>query len=157
MPGDLLRYLSGPSPYSSWWLVPGLVIVAAVIAWCAGVLVWTLPPARLRGMPLVGSLHARLIRRRFAHTIRTAMDGYRTGALSATEAATVMRRTLRSFLALVTGSRAQYMHVGDMAAGNLAPAAPLFAALNDIQFNAASAVDLDAVADDAEELISSWS
>ncbi|MCW2651533.1 MAG: Uncharacterized protein JWR32_2509 [Mycobacterium sp.] len=156
MPGDLLRYVCGPSPYSWWWLVLGLVVVAAVIAWCAGVLVWTLPAERLRQMPLIGPVHALMIRRRFAHTIRTAIEGYRSGELSAPEAATVMRGTLRSFLALVTGSRAQYMHVGDMAAGNLAPAAQVFAALNDIQFNIASAVDLDAVADEAEELITSW-
>jgi len=157
VPGDLLRYLSGPSPYSSWWLVLGVVILAGVIAWCAGVLVWTLPPEQLRRVPLIRSLHARLIRRRFAHTIRSARKDYRTGELSAPQVATVMRRTLRSFLALMTGGRAQYMHVGDMAASSLAPAAPVFTALNDVQFNTASRVDLDGVAGEAEELIRSWS
>jgi hypothetical protein len=158
MPDDLLRYLSGPGPYSSWWLVVGQVILAAVIAWYAGVLVWTQSPERLRRIPLIRSLHAGLLRRRFAHSIRTARNDYQAGELSAAQAAAAMRRTLRSFLSLQTGSRTQFMHVGDMAASrNLAPAAPVLSALNEAQFNTTSDAELIRIGHEAEELIRSWS
>ena len=157
MPGDLLRYLEGPGPYSSWWLVLGIGILLVTFSWCTGIFVWTLPAHRLRRIPLVRSLHARLLRRRFALSVRASRRDYRSGRLPAPDAAAAMRRTLRSFLALKTGSRAQYMHVGDMATGDLAPAAPVISALNDVQFNVTSDRDLDAVGHEAEELIRSWS
>jgi hypothetical protein len=157
MPDDLLRYLEGPSSYSSWWLVIGVALVAAVIVWCAGVVVWTLPARPLRGIPLVGSLQDRLLRRRFVHSIRAARDRYRASELSAAQAAADMKHTLRSFLAAETGRSVLHMHVADMAGSELAPAAPMVSALDDAQFNIASDVDLDGIGNQAEELILSWS
>lgn len=156
MPGELLRYLSAPAPYSWWWLVVGVAIAAAAIMWTAGVLVWTLPERSLRRVPQIRALHQRLIRRRFAGAIRTARAQYRAGELSAAQAAGVMRQVLRSFLAVTTGDRVHYMHVGDMAAGDLASAAPVFCGFNDAQFNAGSHVDVDDLGHEAEELIRSW-
>ncbi|HZA12569.1 hypothetical protein [Mycobacterium sp.] len=157
MPDDLLRYLGAPAAYSSWWLVLGAAMLAAVMACAAGVYVWTLPTESLRRIPLIRTVHGRLIRRWFAGSIRAARDDYRAGKLSAAQTAAVIRRTLRSFLALTTNSMAHFMHVADMTDSDLAPAAPLFCALNDAQFNGASGVDVDGVGRDAEELIRSWS
>jgi hypothetical protein len=157
VPGDLLRYLGGPTPYPSWWLAIGGAIVLAVIGWYVGVVVWTLPAQRLRKIPLIRLLHARLIRRRFARSIRAASERHRKGMLSPAQAAAMMSRTLRSFLTLTTDHRVQYMHVDDIAVGDLAPAAPVLSALNDARFNAASRVDLTSTGHDAEELIRSWS
>ncbi|MBV9088517.1 MAG: hypothetical protein JO044_01215 [Mycobacteriaceae bacterium] len=157
MPDDLLRYLGAPASYSSWWLVLGVLLALGAIVWCAAVVVWTMPPKRLRRIPVIRSVHGRLVRRRFAGSIRAARDGYRGGELSAAQAAAVMRRTLRSFFALTATGRAPYMHVTDMAASDLASAAPVFRALNDAQFNTGSRVDVNSVGDEAEELIRSWS
>jgi hypothetical protein len=156
VPDDLLRFVSGPTPYSAWWLWIALALLALVIAWHVGVFVWTLPSQRLRRLPLVRTLHARLLRRRFARTVRSIGAQYRAGDLTATEAGAQMSRTLRSFLHQATGTRAQYMHVDDIGSSDLATAAPLFSALNDAQFNSASPVDVGEVGTAAEELILSW-
>lgn len=154
---DLLRYVSGPLPFSPWWLWAGVTLIAAVIGWLAGIFVCTMPPARLRGMPVIGGLHARLLRRRFARSVAAICGQHRSGAISARQAAAAISRTLRSFLFLATGTRAQYLHVGDIASSDLAPAGPLFEALGDIQFNTESRIDVGAVGRSTEELIRSWS
>lgn len=156
MPDDLLRFVVGPSPYSAWWLWIALALLLAVIAWYAGVFVWTLPAERLRYLPVVRSAHAKLLRRRFARTIRSIDERYRAGDLPAAQASAQMSRTLRSFLHQATGTRAQYMHVDDIRSSDLAKAAPLFSALNDAQFNTTSPVEVSRVGATAEELIRSW-
>ena len=156
MPDDLLRYVSGPMPYSPWWLWLGVVLLVGVIAWCAGIFVWTLPSHRLRRIPVVRSLHAALLRRRFTRTIRSVDKQYREGELSAAQACAQMSRTMRSFLHQATGTRAQYMHVDDITASPLATAAPLFSELNDAQFNTTSRVDVRKVGAAAEEMIRAW-
>jgi hypothetical protein len=156
VPDDLLRYVGGPTPYSPWWLWLGLLLLVLVIAWCAGVFVWTLPSHRLRRIPVVRSLHAALLRRRFTRRIRFVAKQYRAGELSAAQACAGLSRTLRSFLHQATGTRAQYMHVGDITASPLAKAAPLFTELNDAQFNTASHVNVSEVGSAAEEMIRTW-
>ena len=156
MPGDLLRYVSGPMPYSSWWLWLGLLLLTLVIAWCASVFVWTLPSHRLRRIPVVRDLHAALLRRRFTRTIRSVDKQYRAGELSAAQACAQMSRTLRSFLHQATGTPAQYMHVDDITASPLAKAAPLFSKLNDAQFNTTSRVNVSQAGSAAEEMIRTW-
>jgi hypothetical protein len=157
MSADLLRYLGAPAPYSVWWLVAGLMIVAAVIGWCAVVFVWTMPPDTLRRIPVVRTVHEGIVRRRFTRAIRGAVEAYQAGDATAADAATTMRTALRGFLVLQVGGRARYLHVAEMADTDLAPAAPVFSDLNDAQFNTASSVDLDKVGHTAEELIRSWS
>lgn len=156
MPDDVLRFVSGPSPYAAWWLWCGLALLIVVVAWCVGVFVWTLPAARLRSIRGIRSLHSKLLRRKFARSIRSIDARHRAGELSAAQASNQMSRTLRSFLHQATGTRAQYMHVEDIRSSELAKAAPVFAALNDGQFNTASAVEVDAIGSTAEELIRSW-
>lgn len=67
-----------------------------------------------------------------------------------------MSRTLRGFLHQATGTRAQYMHVGDISASPLAKAAPLFCELNDARFNTTSQVNVSKVGSAAEEMIRTW-
>ncbi len=156
MPDDLLRHLSGPTHYSWWWLAVVLVVLAVVIGWCVAVFVWTMPAERLRTMPLVRGLHSRLVRRKFTRAVDGIRASYRGGGISAAQASAAIRRTVRSFLHVRTGDRAQYMHLGDLASGRLAAAAPLVDALNDVQFSTAPRNDVDELAASARELIRSW-
>ncbi len=156
MPDDLLRFVSGPTPYSAWWLWLAIAVMMLVTAWYIGVFVWTLPAERLRRLPFVGSWHATLLRRRFSRTIGAIGEQHRRGELSASQAAARMSRTLRSFLHQATGTPAQYMHVETIAAGDLAAAAPVFEALNDARFNTASPVDVDETGSTAQELVRTW-
>jgi hypothetical protein len=153
---DLLRFIGGPLPFSSWWLWIGVISILAVIVWCVGVFIWTMSPARLRTVPVVNVLHGRLIRRRFARSVRKIIQHYRAGGLSQQHASAAVSRTLRSFLYVATGAPAQYMHVGEIATGELARAEPLLAALNDIQFNRGTRADVGDLGRSAEELIRSW-
>jgi len=157
MPDDLLRFVSGPLPYASWWLWFGVALLILVIAWFVGVFVWTLPADRLRSIPWVRTLHAKLLRRKFTRAVRSIDQRYRAGELSSAQATGQMSRTLRSFLHQATGTRAQYMHVDNIRSSDLVETAPLFADLNDAQFNGASSVQVSRVGSRAEELIRSWS
>ncbi|MGE2727477.1 hypothetical protein [Mycolicibacterium pulveris] len=156
MPDDLLSYLIGPTPYSGWWLWLAIALMLVVITWYTAVFVWTLPSHRLRRIPVIRTWHATLLRRRFARTIGIVAEQHRRGELSASHAAARISRTLRSFLHQATGTPAQYMHVETIAAGELAPAAPVFKALDDAQFNAASPVDIGETGSAAQELVRTW-
>ena len=156
MPDDVLQFIFGPSPYAASWLWLGLALLILVIAWYVGIVVWTLPAHRLRAIPAVRSVHSKLLRRKFVRAIRSIDRQYRAGDMSAAEASRQLSRTLRSFLHQATGTPAQYMHVKSIQSGDLAEAAPLFASLNDAQFNTASPVDVSQAGASAEELIQSW-
>ena len=156
MPDDLLRHLIGPQAYSSWWLWLGLLLIVSVIGWYAGVFMWTLPSHRLRRIPVVRGLHARLIRNRFARRVRSIADEHGAGQMSAPVACAAISRTVRSFLHQSTGARAQYLHVEAMADAELAAAAPLLTRLGDAQFNAETTVYVADVSARAQELIRSW-
>lgn len=156
MPGDLLRYLGGPTGFSGWWWAVAALLLTVMIGFYVGVFVWTLPTARLRGLPLIRHLHSHLLRRRFAGTVRAITDRHRSGQLSDAQAAAALSRTLRSFLHLCTGTRVQYMHIGDITANpTLAAAAPVFTALNDAQFSTERR-SIDRVAHATTEVIQTW-
>ncbi|EUA12811.1 hypothetical protein I546_1724 [Mycobacterium kansasii 732] len=157
MPGDLLRYLGGPTGYSGWWWLVAGACAGVVICYYAGVYVWTLPAARLRRVPVIRSVHSYLLRRRFARTITTIGGQYGAGQLSDGQAAAAISRALRGFLCLSTGARVQYMHIDDIAKhGQLASATPVFAALNDARF-ATESIDMHGVIRAATEVIRTWS
>jgi hypothetical protein len=156
VPDDLLRFVSGPPPYAPLWLWCGLALVAVVIAWCVGVFVWTLPAERLRNIPAVRSVHAKLLRRKFVRTIRSLDQHRLAGDLSAAQTSAQMSRALRSFLHQATGTQAQYMHVDAIKSSDLAKSAPVFSALNDARFNSDSPVEIDEISSAAQELIRSW-
>lgn len=156
MPDDVLRFVIGPSPYSALWLWLGLLLLAVLIAWHVGVIVWTLPADRLRSIPWLRAVHSKLLRRRFSRTIVDIDRRFRAGDISAAQAGHQMSTTVRSFLHQATGTPAQYMHIADIESSDLAQAAPLLAALNDAQFNRTSSVDISGTGSSAEELIRSW-
>ncbi|HEX5256821.1 MAG TPA: hypothetical protein VFW69_23680 [Mycobacterium sp.] len=156
MPDDLLRHMFGPQPYSSCWLWLAVLPILAVIGWYGGIFVWTLPSRRLRRIPAVRRMHAWLIRNRFAHCVQRIGGEHDVGRMSAPAACGAISRTVRSFLHQATGARAQYVQIGAMAGGDLAPAAPLLTQLNDAQFNAESRIDVADLSARAQELIRSW-
>lgn len=156
MPDDLLRNVFGPQSYSSAWLLWAVLLVLVVIAWYAGVMVWTLPSQRLRRIPVVRRMHARVVRDRFARRVRHLADEHRAGRLPGPQASAAIARTVRTFLHQATGVRAQYLHVGALADGQLDAAAPLLTLLDDAQFNAETSVDVGDTSAMAQELIRSW-
>ncbi|MGV0836606.1 hypothetical protein [Mycolicibacterium thermoresistibile] len=156
MPDELLRFVGGPAPYSTSWLWIGLALLGGLITWYAAVLVWTLPSQRLRGIPVLRDLHARVLRRRFLGAVRDVTDGYRAGELTAAQAGAQLSRTLRSFLHQATGVPAQYLQVDELADTELADTAALFAELNAARFTTAATVDIEAAGARAEELVRTW-
>lgn len=159
MPDDLLRFIGGPPAYSPWWLWLGIALIVGVLLWYATIVVATMPSGRLRTLPAVRTLHARLVRYQFIRTVRTIARQHRAGELTAVQTGAALSRTLRSFLHQATGRRAQYMQLKTIAAGDLAPAAPVLAALGEVQFDAASTAstaDVDRLAADTEDVIRSW-
>ena len=156
MPDDLLRFVSGPPGYSLWWLWLGVALILGVFGWYATIFVSTLPSRQLRTMPVVRDAHARLLRQRFTGRVRTILRQHRAGELTDVAASAALSRTLRSFLHQATGRRAQYMQLKDIAADDLAAAAPILEALGDAQFSAAPAADVDKLGADTEDVIRSW-
>ncbi|WP_099040390.1 hypothetical protein [Mycobacterium neglectum] len=157
MSDELVGFVIGPTPYSSWWLWLAVLLVLVLIGWYAAVLVFTMPGRRIRGLPVIGAARSELVKRRSARAVRAIGERYRTGELAAAPAAAAVSREVRAFLHAATGARAEYMQVDAIAAGELASAAPVLADLIDAQFNADTVVDVGAVSDSAEELIHSWS
>lgn len=156
MQDDLLRHVIGPTPYSSWWLWAAVLLLIVLIAWYAGVFLFTMPTRRLRDLPVVGAMHGDMVRRRFAKTVRQISERYRAGDIATAPAGAAVSAALRGFLQQSTGIRVQYMQVEQIAAGELARAAPLLDQLDDAQFNVSSRVDISALSESAEELIRSW-
>lgn len=156
MPDDLLRFIGGPLPFSFWWVWVGVLLVIVVVVWCTGVFVWTTAPARLRTLPVIRNLHGWLVRRRFARSLQRTNQQYLAGGLTPAQAGAAVSRILRSFIYVTTGVRAQYLHVGDIADGELWGVGPLFNALNDVQFSAAPQSDMVTLGRSAEELVRAW-
>jgi hypothetical protein len=157
VPDDLLQRVIGPTAYSPawWWLA--LLLSVALIAFYAGVLLWTMPGRRLRDTRVMGGLRDGIVRHRYAKAVRDIGVRYRAGELDAASAAAALSGELRGFLRSVTGVRAEYLQLDDIAHdGALAPAAPIFGELSDAQFNDESHVDVSLVSTAAEELIRSW-
>lgn len=159
MPDDLLGSLIGPTPYSSiWvWIAAGLVVLT--VLWYVGVFWWT-APGRTRSEPsMIGAARVALQRRRALRAIQAVQNDYRAGQLTATAAGAALGEEVRRFLHDATGLRAEYVQVPDIATvagGVLAPAAPVLADLEDVQFNADSTVDVVAAGRAAEELVRQW-
>ena len=157
MSDELLRFVIGPTPYSSRWLWLALFLLLTVICWYVAVFAFTMPARRIRGLPIIGATRSELLKRRSARAVRTVGERYRAGELAAAPAAAAVSRELRVFLHHATGVRAEYMQVNAIAASELSSAAPVLSELNDAQFNADSTSDVGAASDSAEELIRTWS
>lgn len=157
MPGDdLLRFIGGPFAPSWWWVVLAAVLLTAAAAWVVGLIVWTLPPHRLRTIPVIRDVHRRLTQRRFIRAIDQTTRAHQQRALSVPQAVAAYSRALRTFLFMRTGINARYLHLDDISDGALAPAVPLLRRFHDAQFNAGTRADVDGLGRAAEELIRSW-
>lgn len=156
MPDDLLEFVSGPPSYSRLWLWLGIALLVAVVGWFAAIFVATMPAQNLRNTPGLRTSHARLLRHRYARTAGEITRRYRAGELTAQQAGTALSHTLRSFLHQATGTRAQYMQLRALAAGDLAHAVPVLEALGTAQFARDPDVDVGELGDHTEELIRSW-
>ncbi|BBY26710.1 hypothetical protein [Mycolicibacterium sediminis] len=157
MPDDLLRFVVGPASPSSAWLWVAGILTLLVVGWYVAVLTTTATSERDAKPGVVARANAALTRRRFARDARRVGERLNGGDLTGPAAAAELSRILREFLHRHTGTRAHYMQVDQVAAGELAPAAPLLLRLNDVQFNARSTEDAAALPGATEELISSWS
>jgi hypothetical protein len=157
VPGDdLMRFIGPPPSPSSWWLLLVAMLVAVVAAWCVAVMVWTLPAQRLRRLPVVGAVHARLVRRLFLRSVDQTTRALHGRVLAPAQAAAAYGRAVRSFLFLRTGIRAQYLHQADLGSGELAAAVPLLDRIHAAQFDADRAAEVPELGRAAEELIRTW-
>ena len=157
MSDELVGFVIGPTPYSSWWAWLAALLLLVLVGWYAAVFVFTMPGRQIRGLPVIGAARSELVKRRSARAVRAIGERYRAGELAAAPAAAAVSREVRAFLHAATGVRAEYMQVDAIAAGELASAAPVLTQLVDAQFNADTIVDVGAASDSAEELIHSWS
>jgi hypothetical protein len=157
VPDDLLRFVSGPTPYSGWWLIAAVVLALLVVGWYAVVIAFTRPGRRVGDIPLIAATRHELLRRRYIRAVRAVEARYRAHELAAAPAATAISRELRTYLNRVSGVPAEYMQIDAIAAGPLAPAAPILTELADAQFNADSTRDVGDLTDTVVELIRSWS
>ena len=153
---DLLRFIGEPLAVSRWWLALGVLGILAVIGWCVGIYVWTMPAAPLQSLPVLGSLRADLTRRRFTRSVRQIGDRFRNGDLTPAQACAELSSVVRTFLSVATGTPAQYMHVSELAASPVARASPLVAELTAAQFDHTASPDVTTLEHAAEQLISAW-
>jgi hypothetical protein len=156
VPDDLLHYVIGPQPYSSWWLWLAATLTVLLAGWYAAVFLLTRPGRQPREFPLLGAARDRRLRHRAARAVRRIGDRYRAGELGPASAGTAASRELRRFLHRATGVPAEFMQLSDLASSQIAPAATILEQFIDIQFNADTEVDVSRVLEDAEELILSW-
>jgi hypothetical protein len=153
---ELLRHVMGPTPYSAWWLWAAVALLVVVSVWYAIVFVATLPSEKLRDRPVVGPLHARLLRHRYVSRIADITADHEAGHTTDAEACAAISRTLRSFLHQSTGMRAQYMQIDAIAAGRVGDAAPVLAELGEVRFDGAAHPDVGRLSARAQELVRTW-
>jgi hypothetical protein len=153
---ELLRHVFGPTPYSAWWLCAAILLLLLVIAWYVAVFVATLPSERLRDRPVVGPMHARLLRRRYAGRIAEITADHEAGRITAPDACAAISRTLRSFLHQATGVRAQYLQIDALAASGVGFAAPVLADLGEARFTDQPPADVRQLSARALEVVRTW-
>lgn len=156
MASEHLKWIVAPLPYSVLWLVLGVLLVLGVIGWFVGVVVWTLPVQRLRTIPVIRDISARVLQRKFGAQIGKVSDRYQAGELTSRQAYTEMSRILRNFVYFRTGVAAQYMALGEVADSPAAAAAPAVSALYSRQFELGDSPDVAATAAQVRSTIQSW-
>jgi hypothetical protein len=154
---EYLKWIVAPLPYSVFWAVLGVLLMLLVIAWFVGVLVWTLPVERLRTIPVIRDISARVLQRKFSAAVGRVDEHYLAGELNSRQAYAEMSRILRNFVFYRTGVRAQYMALDEVAHSTAAAAAPVVSALYARQFELADNPDVAAAAHQVRSAIQSWS
>lgn len=140
-----------------FWLVVGVLLVLAVVGWFAGVVVWTLPAERLRTIPVIRDIFARVLQRKFSAAVGRVDSRYQAGELTARQAYAEMSRIVRNFVYYRTGVRAQYMALGEVADSSAAAVAPVVSALYSRQFEPVEDHGVTVAAAQVRSAIRSWS
>ena len=156
MTDDYLTRIVAPLGYSTLWLVLGVLLILAVVGWFVGVVVWTLPVERLRTIPVIRDITARVLRHKFSASVGKVGDRYRAGGLSSREASAEMSRILRNFVYYRTGVRAQYLVLGELTGGAAATVAPVLATLYARQFEAGDDTDVAVTVAQVRSAIQAW-
>ena len=143
MPTDLLRYISGPTPYATLWMVLAGLLGARPDRLVRGLYVWTLPPATLRNLrvdlaaaPPAAGAPVLPHHRRHHRPYRAGAHQRGAGVRAATAAPCAASCTWPP------GSRPNTCTPPTWRA-SLAPAAPLIDALNDARFTPAPRADVE--------------
>lgn len=157
MAGDSLKWIVAPLPYSVFWAVLGVLLILLVIGWFVGALVWTLPVERLRTIPVLRDISARVLQRKFGTAVGRVDERYRAGELDSRQAYAEMSRILRNFVYYRTGVRAQYMALGEVAHSPAAAVAPVVSALYARQFDLDDRPDVAVAAAQVRSAIQAWS
>ncbi len=159
MPDDLIGRLIGPTPYSTSWLWLAGVLIALTVLWYLAVFRWTAPDRPRAETSMIDTARIALLRRRTLRNLDEIEKRLSAEELGTAAAAGALGAELRRFLREATGLRTDYIQVPDLAAvsgGRLAPAAPVLADLEDVQFNTHPAVDLADVGAASRELVRQW-
>lgn len=153
MPDDLLRFVTGPTPFALGWLWLPAAMVLLLIGWYVVVFAMTAPRT---GDGVVQRTRDAFARRRFLGEVRRIRARFATGEVNAVATSAALNRTLREFLQRATGTPVEYMHVTAMAGSELSGTAAVFARLDDVRFNTRSDEDVRELGAAAEEVITSW-
>lgn len=151
-----IPFVATPAGYSGWWLVLAALLVALVVLWCVAAVVWTLPVAVLRKIPVLRDITRKVLRKRFAKAVDRIEQGSLSGQIPPREAHHRLARILRTYLHFQTGEWTQVMTLPDIGAGELKPAAGALALIAHGQFSAESNTDLRGALATAREVIASW-
>ena len=158
MAGDYLDSIVAPLPYSIAWLILGVLVILGVAGWGIGIIVWTLPVERLRTIPVIRDITARVLRRKFSAAVGRVGDRYRAGEMTTRQAYSELSRILRNFVYFQTGVRAPYMALDEMARSGAAAVAPAMSALYAKQFDdGGENPDVAVTAAQVRSTIRSWS
>ena len=151
-----IPFVATPTGYSGWWLVVAVALVVLVVLWCASAVVWTLPVATLRKIPVLRDITRNVLRKRFAKSVDRIEQGFVSGQLAPREAHHRLARTLRTYLHLQTGQWTQVMGLSDIEAGELRPAARALAFVSHGQFSADGNGDFRSAVAAVREVVVSW-
>jgi hypothetical protein len=151
-----IPFVATPAGYSGWWLALAALLAALVVFWCVAAVVWTLPVAVLRKIPVLRDITRKVLRKRFAKAVDRIEQGYLSGQIPPREAHHSLARILRTYLHFQTGEWTQVMGLPDIAASGLRPAAGPLALIAYGQFSAESNTDLRGAVSTAREVIASW-
>lgn len=151
-----IPFVATPTGYSSWWLVGAAALAALVVLWCVSAVVWTLPVATLRKIPVLRDITRKVLRKRFAKSVDRIERGFASGRLAPREAHHRLARTLRAYLHLQTGQWTQVMGLPEIEESELRPAAQALAFVSHGQFSAEGNADFRSAAAAVREVVVSW-
>ena len=149
-------FVATPTGYSTWWLAMAVLLVLLVVLWCVAAVVWTLPVATLRKIPVLRVITQKVLRARFAKAVDRVERGFLSGQLSPREAHHRLARTLRTYLHFQTGQWTQVMGLSEIEDSELRPAVRALAFVAHGQFSVEGNADFRSAVVAVREVITSW-